>query len=150
VRWVAEALGETRFSAPEWDDGLHRFYNHDQIAAVTQALCLSLSRDDLVAEGQRRSILVVPVQGAADIASDPHLRERSFFQEVRYDHLGQTLEVPRPPFIGSAYQLQPGRAPTLGEHSRDVLTTLLGMDPAEIDRLEAQGVVAPPARGVSK
>ena len=33
------------------------------------------------------------------------------------------------------------RAPTLGEHTREVLREVLGMDDAELDRLDAAGIL---------
>ncbi|HEY8490735.1 MAG TPA: CoA transferase, partial [Dehalococcoidia bacterium] len=82
VRWVTEALGDTTLAAPEWDDPLYRYQQRHQAAGVVAALCRTLPRDALVAEAQRRGILVVPVQGVRDIAEDPHLRARGFFQAV--------------------------------------------------------------------
>jgi crotonobetainyl-CoA:carnitine CoA-transferase CaiB-like acyl-CoA transferase len=111
------------------------------VVEVTTRLCASLPRADLVREAQRRAILVVPVQGVMDIARDPHLRARGFFQTVPYPQLGMDLEVMRPPFISSGYRASARRAPMLGEHSGEVLSGLLGMDPGTIDVLSARGIV---------
>lgn len=141
VDWVAEALGETRFADPAWGDQLYRFHHLAEVTEVTRALCLTLSRDELVREGQRRSILVVPVQGVAAIASDPHLRERGFFQSVWHDQLGASIETMRAPFRSSAYGMETVRAPALGEHSCEVLSSLCLLDEKAIDGLVADGVV---------
>lgn len=141
VKWVAEVLGNTTFDAPEWSDGLYRLRNFATIAEVTTRLCASMDRATLVAEAQQRSILVVPVQGAADIAQDPHLRARDFFQKVQYEHLGEDLEVVRSPFRSSAYDVPAAPAPALGQHSAAVLRDLCGMADEEIERLVADGVV---------
>jgi crotonobetainyl-CoA:carnitine CoA-transferase CaiB-like acyl-CoA transferase len=148
VAWVGEALGETRFSNPAWDDGFYRFQNNDQVTEVTVRLCQTLARDDLIREGQRRGVLVVPVQGASDIARDPHLRERGFFQRVWYDQLEATLETIRAPFISSAYRAEAHRAPALGQHSREVLAGRAGLSEPDIERLVASGLVGCPAEGV--
>lgn len=141
VGWVAEVLGDTTFDAPEWSDGLYRLRNFATIAEVTTRLCASMDRAALVAEAQSRSILVVPVQGAADIAKDPHLRARDFFQTVHYDHLGEDLEVVRSPFRSTAYDVPGAAAPALGQHSAEVLRDLCGMADEDIARLVEDGIV---------
>ncbi len=141
ANWVVEALGETRFLDRAWDHALFRFKNNEQVTAVTVRLCRSMARDDLVREGQRRGVLVVPVQGATDIADDPHLRERGFFQRVWHDQLDATVETMRAPFISSAYRAEARPAPALGQHSRKVLADLGGFGADEIDRLVASGIV---------
>jgi len=148
VEWVAEALGDTRFADAAWEDQLYRFHHIAEVTEVTRALCLTMSRDELVREGQRRSILVVPVQGVSDIASDPHLRERGFFQSVWHDQLGASIKTMRAPFGSTAYEMETVRAPALGEHSREVLSSLCGFDEETIDDLVAGGVVGVATAGM--
>jgi crotonobetainyl-CoA:carnitine CoA-transferase CaiB-like acyl-CoA transferase len=88
------------------------------------------------------------VQGASDIARDPHLRERGFFQRVWYHQLEATLETIRAPFISSAYRAEAHRAPALGQHSREVLAGRAGLSEPDIERLVASGLVGCPAEGV--
>ena len=143
--WVAVELGDTTFTNLEWSDGLYRFQHFGVIAEATIRLCEAMDRADLVAEAQRRSILVVPVQDAADICQDPHLRERGFFQSVHYPHLGKDLEVLRSPFRSSAYEVEPGPAPALGEDSVSVLKEVGGFSNDEIERMIGAGIVLAPA-----
>ncbi len=144
VRWVRDATGESSFEAAEWNDNYYRYENSDAIVAATERLCESMDRDDLVAEAQRRAILVVPVQGVMDIARDPHLRARNFFQRVWHQQLGMHLDVMRPPFVSSAYTATARSAPALGEHSRQVLSGLAGFDSEQIDRWIEEGLVRVP------
>ncbi|MCL4232203.1 MAG: CoA transferase [Dehalococcoidia bacterium] len=138
--WAREALGESRFEAPEWHDAGYRLEQHAQVVAVTARLCESLDCADLVAEAQRRAILVVPVQGVMDIARDPHLRARGFFQKVWHEQLGMDIEVMRPPFVSSAYAASARPAPALGEHTRSVLKELCGFEESKIDRWLRDGL----------
>ena len=144
VAWAEEALGDRRFRAPEWDDFAYRSRNHAVVVEVTLALCALMDRDVIVAEAQRRQVLAVPVQTVDDIANDPHLRERGFFQHVDYPHLGATFEVMRHPFVSSAYDALAAPAPALGQHTRAVLAES-GFDPEAVERLIARGAVAAPA-----
>jgi len=141
VSWVAETLDDHRFEDPEWEDEIYRLRHRDQIMDVTTKLCETLDRDSLVSEGQRRGVLVVPVQSVADIASDPHLRARGFFQDVMIEQLARGIEMYRPPFVSTEYEIRVHRAPALGEHSREVLTQLAGVEEIEVDRLVAAGIL---------
>jgi len=144
VAWVAEALGDLRFGAPAWSDELYRLEHQSEATAATATLCQTLNRDDLVAEGQRRAILVVPVQSVADIAHDPHLRERGFFQDVWHEQLGRAIETYRSPFVSSAYEISARLAPALGQHTREILSELAGLNDRGIDERAARGAVALP------
>jgi benzylsuccinate CoA-transferase BbsE subunit len=149
VAWVAESLGDRRFEAAEWEDQLYRLEHQAEVTSVTAMLCKRLNRDNLVAEAQRRAILVVPVQSVADIAQDPHLRARGFFQEVWHEQLGRAIETYRSPFVSSAYEVIARPAPALGQHSREILGELCGLDEHEIDHLAKDGVVGTSERVVS-
>jgi crotonobetainyl-CoA:carnitine CoA-transferase CaiB-like acyl-CoA transferase len=83
-----------------------------------------------------------------ELLEDPHLAARHFFQVVDHPDTGPF------PYVGFAFQLShtppcvrmPG--PSLGAHNRDILGGLLGMSDAEIDELEAAGVIADRPRGM--
>ncbi len=141
VKWVEEALGEAPFASPEWDSQHFRYEHQDEVTAVTERLCKSSSRDELVSEAQRRQILVVPVQSVSDISHDPHLRDRQFFETIGSDARGRNVESYRPPFISSAYQAHARPAPRLGDASRAVLRDIAGFGEAEIAGLVESGIV---------
>jgi crotonobetainyl-CoA:carnitine CoA-transferase CaiB-like acyl-CoA transferase len=82
-----------------------------------------------------------PVYNTAELLSDRHLAARSFFHEVDYPEL---KPFPRP---GPIWRLS--RTPSavrretnlLGEHNREVLGGLLGLDEAAIETLEREGII---------
>jgi benzylsuccinate CoA-transferase BbsE subunit len=147
ARWIAEALGETRFSAPEWNEAEHRYQHRHEIAACLAALCQALPRDTLVEEAQQRGILVVPVHGVRDIAADPHLQARGFFAHVWHEQLQQAVPLTRAPFTASAYTAEVRPAPRLGAHSREILADLGELDEQTIATLISAGIVAAPDAG---
>lgn len=150
VAWLGEALDEHKFEAPVWEDDHYRLERASEVVEVTARLCRSLDRNALVAEGQRRAVLVVPVQGVMDIARDPHLRARGFFQPVYHVGSEMELEVMRPPFVSSAYAAAARPAPGLGEHSRAVLSDVCEYSDREIDEFLADGLVGVPGAGAVK
>ncbi len=86
----------------------------------------------------------VPVATAytsADIFADPHFDARHDLVTVDDPVIGPLRQqAPFPRHAGET-PVAPAGAPRLGEHTDEVLTTLLGLSPVEIDALRAQGIV---------
>jgi formyl-CoA transferase len=77
----------------------------------------------------------------ADIAADPHYRERGMLQEVAMDD-GSKLSVPGiVPKLSATPGSQRTRAPRLGENTDDVLREI-GLSPEQIAQLRELGVVS--------
>jgi benzylsuccinate CoA-transferase BbsE subunit len=130
--------------APDcWTDPALRAMDHPRIVAATTALVGRWTRDAIVVEGQRRRVLTVPVNDVADIARDPHLRERGFFVEMEHPALGgETLPAMGAPFVLSGTPLRlVGPAPALGADTERVLRADLNLDAAAVAALREQGVV---------
>jgi crotonobetainyl-CoA:carnitine CoA-transferase CaiB-like acyl-CoA transferase len=78
----------------------------------------------------------------AELAHDPHLNERGFFEELSHSEAGTHL------YPGVSWQMSrtPGRlrlpAPCFGEHNHYVFGELLGMSEEEIWQLADEGVSA--------
>ena len=89
---------------------------------------------------------------AAGVAAGPVLRCDQLVDDIRLQERGTVITTDHP-VVGSRRQLglpwrmdsaatHYSRAPLLGEHSRDLLTSLLGLDGAQYDRLVADGVLS--------
>ena len=82
-----------------------------------------------------------PVRNFEEVAQDPQTEFRQMFPEIESHGYGKH-RVTGPPIKLSA---TPGRAttaaPALGEHTSAVLSDLLGMDDAEIERLAGARVI---------
>jgi len=121
---------------------------HDEIDAALSEWAapreLEAAAEELVARG-------VPAGRVADgrLASrHPQLVARGFFEEVAHPVVG-THPVPGVPFrYASCPRWIRSPAPTLGQHSRELLGGLLGLPEAELDRLEAAGVIGTRPRGL--
>ena len=78
---------------------------------------------------------------AADIFADPHMAARGDLVTVDDPVVGPLRQqAPFPRFVGEPV-VAPSGAPRLGEHTREVLGTALGLDDDELDRLAKEGVV---------
>ena len=129
---------------PEWDDLAYRILQRGRVHDYTEALCAALTLQELVDEGQARGLLVLPLNSMQDLARDPHLLARDFFVDTEHPQLGETVRLPRTAFLSNRYPPTLGPAPTLRQHSEEVLTRFAGLDPAELDALFDAGIVHGP------
>jgi crotonobetainyl-CoA:carnitine CoA-transferase CaiB-like acyl-CoA transferase len=75
------------------------------------------------------------------LTEDEGLRHIGFFQTLTREVTG-TNPYKTFPFRFSTFDLKHRRpAPLLGEHNREILTTLLGLSDADVDRLEQAQVI---------
>ncbi|MCL4181898.1 MAG: CoA transferase [Burkholderiaceae bacterium] len=91
---------------------------------------------------QAAGVPAAKVRNARDLVEDPHLIARGFFRTVEHPLRGRLLAERSPVrFVHEPVDVW-SAAPQLGADTRDVLRDLLGMDDAEIARLQESGVLA--------
>ncbi|MCX6021530.1 MAG: CoA transferase [Chloroflexi bacterium] len=82
-----------------------------------------------------------PVLSVDEVMADPHHNARGFFVDVTHPTAG-TLRYPGAPFImGESPWAIRRPAPLLGQHTAEVFQERLGLTPAEIAGLQAEGVI---------
>jgi crotonobetainyl-CoA:carnitine CoA-transferase CaiB-like acyl-CoA transferase len=119
-----------------------RLANHDMLVARLSAWTRTRARDEVI-----RALLAEGVPATASVNNhslmpNPQLEARHFFQTMKHPFTGET-RYPAFPAIFSGLERDLHRAPppTLGQHNREVLQSELGIGLAEIDRLEAEGII---------
>lgn len=80
------------------------------------------------------------VNGIPAASNDPHLHERELLMEVP-DPVAGTIHVSGENIKLSRSTAIVGSAPTPGQHTREILTSLLNYGDSEIDNLEAEGAI---------
>jgi benzylsuccinate CoA-transferase BbsF subunit len=100
-------------------------------------------KDDyqLMHELQGAGVAATPSLSNKALYRDPHLEERGTFLQVDHPHLKKDW-VLSPPWKLSATPASIRRhAPSLGEHAQRIFEQLLGMSPAEIEKLKEEQVI---------
>jgi crotonobetainyl-CoA:carnitine CoA-transferase CaiB-like acyl-CoA transferase len=105
--------------------------------------------EEVVATLQGAGIPAAPVVPAGYVDHDVQMRERNFFEPVRHPIMG-THEFPNWPFRSAGwpehFYVRP--APTLGQHTIDILRDDLGLTVEEIDELRRTQVIGTTPLGI--
>ena len=80
------------------------------------------------------------VQNPAELLSDPHLRERGFFEEVTHPEAG-THPHPGTPWKLSDFRPRLHPSPLFAEHNWYILRKIVGISSEEFELLQSQGVI---------
>ncbi len=111
-----------------------------EVDAVFYPWLLERTKQEVMEAGQAQGLPVSAINTTADVANDPHLAARGFFQDVEMTG-GGTVGLPGFPFRmhGTPGEIRP--APALGEHTSEVLTERLGYSQRDVAVLAQRGVV---------
>ena len=153
VNWVDDVLGlkEGELRGNDWDDEFWREQHQPEIVPWIDRLCQALTVAELHDKGQELGLLVLPINTVEEVANDPHLIARGYYQSVDHPQLGTSLILPRSPIRTRGEQPRAKRSPILGEHTDEVLSGSVPSPPPSGDplgsRSPSQGEL-PKAEGV--
>ena len=142
---LVEAMGrpawasDARYATADGRKTLRREVN-EKVAEWTS----TLTPYDVMRQVQAHGVPAAAMLSSFDQFSDPHFIERGFLVPVQQQDAGP-LTFEGPAFRTSG-MIDPhiAQAPLIGEHTRDIARSLLGLDDDEIDRLIADGVLEIP------
>jgi benzylsuccinate CoA-transferase BbsE subunit len=99
-------------------------------------------KEEIIPQALTRRIMMAPVNTIADIAADPHLEDREFWEEVEHPELNTTIKYPGAFIKASASPcVQTIRAPLIGEHNTEVYLEKLAMTREQLVALKAAHVI---------
>ncbi|MDP6048670.1 MAG: CaiB/BaiF CoA-transferase family protein [Candidatus Bathyarchaeota archaeon] len=100
------------------------------------------NREEAVEFFVKAGVPVAPVYDVDEVVIDPHLKAREMFVDVKHPKAG-AVRVPNFPV---KFSETPGKivnaAPLLGEHSKEILVSLLGLSGEQVFELEKKGVTS--------
>ena len=143
AEWQAlcRAMGNDGLATePRFRDAASRKTHEDALDGLIAAWCAG--RDPLEATRllQAAGVPSFPSLDARQVAEDPHLNQRSFFGRAPHPEVGERTHAGKP-WRTTRRPNRTGRAPLLGEHTGEVLRTLLGLSDDEIGRLNEDEVI---------
>ena len=142
--WLAlcRLAGEGWEVRPEFTTLDERLAHRDALDAVLEAWTSRQPKSQLLSDLQSAGIAAGSVQSAPEWLDDAHLRGRGyFFTTEELDTGTRTYDGSPVRFSGDRGYEEWRRAPGLGEHNREVLQEIAWLDSAEVDALEASGII---------
>jgi crotonobetainyl-CoA:carnitine CoA-transferase CaiB-like acyl-CoA transferase len=153
-RWVALAVEDEQWpalvellGAPAWalDPALStlpgRFEAHDRLDQHLADWFRAQQRDDVVEQLRAAGVSAAPVVDNRDVVTQPVSEVRGFAEWCDHPVVGR-IPVTTLPFRWTGVDRWIRfPAPTLGQHNHEVLSSILGLEEAEIEQLEEQGVI---------
>jgi crotonobetainyl-CoA:carnitine CoA-transferase CaiB-like acyl-CoA transferase len=126
---------------PRFSDAAARQANVDLLDQTVGAWTIGLEVDQVTQQLQAAGVAAGPVLRCDQLVDDIRLQARGTVITTDHPVVGSRRQLGLPWRMDSA-ATNYSRAPLLGEHSRDLLTSLLGLDGAQYDRLVADGVLS--------
>jgi crotonobetainyl-CoA:carnitine CoA-transferase CaiB-like acyl-CoA transferase len=126
---------------PRFRTNRERVERSDEMAPILAAQFLSRPTQEWL---ERLGVAGVPagrVRSVGDAVADPQLTERGMIATVEHPVAGVLQFVSSPVKLSGTPGSAPVAPPTLGQHTDSVLRELLGLEDAELEELEAQGVI---------
>jgi crotonobetainyl-CoA:carnitine CoA-transferase CaiB-like acyl-CoA transferase len=136
-----EAAGHGEWATDErYLDNSARKRNEGALDADIGAWSATEDVDALEARLVAAGIVAGKVLGPQGVSQNPQLRDRGFIIELEHPETGPLDYVGVPVRFSATPGVATMAAPTSGQHSWEVLSTLLGMERGEYEELVADGV----------
>jgi benzylsuccinate CoA-transferase BbsF subunit len=140
---LAETLGRPQWMTdPSFDTLAGRSASIDAIEAKLAQETRALNAEELVARLQARGVASSVVETSRDVMEDRQLNARGYWREIEHAEMGR-IAVNVPPFFSTqeGREREPSPPPLLGEQTREIATTLLGLSQSECTRLMNEQVL---------
>ncbi len=126
---------------PRFEDGWLRTQNYDVLEPILTQAMKTRTTKEWVEELEQMGIPCGPVNKIDQVASNAQVKARNMIIDVKHPDAG-TFKVVNTPFKFSRTPYKAEHAaPDLGEHTQDILASLLGMTQEEIDELKKSRVI---------
>ena len=126
---------------PRFTDGWLRTQNYEALEPILTEALKKRTTQEWIEELEQAGIPCGPVNNIAQAANDPQIAARDMIASVNHPGVGE-IKVVNSPFKFSRTPSKVERtSPDLGEHTTEVLGSLLGMSREELDGLKRSGVV---------
>ncbi|WP_296001875.1 CaiB/BaiF CoA-transferase family protein [Rugamonas sp.] len=131
-----ELAGDLRFATNP-----QRVKNRDVLVPLLAAMVLARPRDFWIAELEKVGVPCGPINDIGEVYQNPQVRARGVVIDVPHPTAG-SMKLVRSPMKMSVSPSTSDRAPPLlGQHTDEILSTVLGRSAADIAALRAKGVL---------
>jgi formyl-CoA transferase len=145
---VCDVIGEPAWKThPDYATIPARLPRLNEIFARVEAWTMTKTKFEVMTICNEVDIPVGPILSMKELAEDPSLRATGTIVEVDHPTRGKYLSVGNPIKL-SASSTEVTRSPLLGEHTDEILASVLGYSAAEVATIKASGATEPPVKKV--
>jgi crotonobetainyl-CoA:carnitine CoA-transferase CaiB-like acyl-CoA transferase len=134
-----DLVGDERFSSRP-----ARVKNIEETDAIISEWTRRHTKAEAFARFRACKVPSAPVRDLIEVTNDKHMHERGMLEWIDHPQFGKVVVPNSPLRLHGVDQVAATPSPRLGQHSHEVLGEMLNLDRAEIDRLEAEGVIGKP------
>jgi len=131
-----ELINDARFDTPH-----ARTANHAELEPLLNEALMQRATSAWIAEFDAIGLPCGPLNNIAQAAALPQVRARDMLVEVEHPQIGRLPLANTPVKLSRTPGSIKGSSPALGEHTDEVLRSLLGMGEDEIERLRAAAII---------
>ena len=118
-----------------------RAQNHGFLDPIISEFMATMTRDVAVGKFNAHGVPVAPVYTAEDVFADPHIEARGMLMPIDDPEVGTYRFARTAPMLEENAELPRNPAPSLGQHTREILEGLLDYSSSEVDALRDHGVI---------
>lgn len=139
---LAEVMGRTDMITDErYASNAARLKHRGEVNGIVSDWTSTITRDQALERCARAEVPCGPVYAINEIFEDPHYRARGNILEFEDPRIGR-IAIPN---VVPRLEGTPGRVrwlgPALGEHTDEILSTVLNFDPSRIESLRKGGII---------
>ena len=141
AQWIFEVTGNEEVLQEQYKGGLiSRMPVRDMVNVMVIDFTDRLAARELFLEGQKRKLVVMPVNDVPAVMDDVQLKARNFWVELDHPVVGK-LKYPRGPLYSDAIGAPRKAAPLLGEDNERIYCGELGFSREDLAVLSTTGVI---------
>jgi len=141
AQWIHEVTGDDEVLKQEYKGGLiDRMPVRDMVNVMVINFTEKLNGSEIFLEGQKRKLVVMPVNNVPSLLKDTQLNSRNFWVELNHPVVGK-LKYPKGALYSDAISVPTKAAPLLGEDNERIYCKELGYTKEDLAVLRSTGVI---------
>jgi crotonobetainyl-CoA:carnitine CoA-transferase CaiB-like acyl-CoA transferase len=141
AQWIHEVTGDDEVLKQEYKGGLiDRMPVRDMVNVMVINFTEKLNGSEIFLEGQKRKLVVMPVNNVPSLLKDTQLNSRNFWVELNHPVVGK-LKYPKGALYSDAIGVPTKAAPLLGEDNERIYCKELGYTKEDLAVLRSTGVI---------
>lgn len=126
---------------PEFLSNELRAGNRTRLTAILNEIFARDTRDNWIEAMRQAGVPAGPIRTVSESMTSPETEARGLIRQAPHTAAGQVPVIASPMNLSATPVRDPVGSPLLGEHSADILQSVLGYDTSQIAALEASGVI---------